>query len=85
MPLGHGHTAFGRYARSEAGNPANVSGIGLDGAAGIIRAATNVTVTKTGQSLLLAHTDGSAYQHGRDIVRAITGAISRSWQPILRT
>ena len=72
MPLGHGHTAFGRYARSETGNPANVSGVGLDGAAGIIRAATNVTVTKTGQSLLLAHTDGSAYQHGREIVRSIS-------------
>jgi molybdopterin-containing oxidoreductase family iron-sulfur binding subunit len=72
MPLGYGHTVFGRYARSEAGNPANISGVGLDDAAGIIRVATKLTVTKAGESLLLAHTDGSAYQHGRNIVRTIS-------------
>jgi anaerobic selenocysteine-containing dehydrogenase/Fe-S-cluster-containing dehydrogenase component len=72
VPIGHGHRAFGRYARSEAGNPATVSGTGFDKATGIIRAAVNVTVTKTGQSLVLAHTDGSAFQHGRGIARAIS-------------
>jgi molybdopterin-containing oxidoreductase family iron-sulfur binding subunit len=79
MPIGHGHTAFGRYAHSEAGNPAAASGSGLDKAAGIIRALPNVTLTKTGESYSLAHTDGSADQHGRRIVRSI------GWQELMRT
>jgi anaerobic selenocysteine-containing dehydrogenase/Fe-S-cluster-containing dehydrogenase component len=72
MPIGHGHTNFGRYARSEAGNPAHISGNGLDGAGGIIRAAPLAAVTKTGGSVLFAHTDGSHDQHGREIARSMS-------------
>ena len=71
MPIGHGHSAFGRYAVSEAGNPSRIYGNGLDKAGGLIMAADGVTITRTGKSVLLAHTDGSADQHGREIVRSM--------------
>ena len=71
MPIGHGHTAFGRYAGSESGNPALLFKGSLDEAGGLIRSVPLVTVKRTGTSVTLAHTDGSADQHGRNIVRSI--------------
>ena len=72
MPMGHGHSSFGRYAKSETGNVVHVCGGGPDRAGGMIRAVPFVKVTKTGKSVRLAHTDGSGYQHGRNLVRSIS-------------
>ncbi|OPY75450.1 MAG: Tetrathionate reductase subunit B precursor [Syntrophorhabdus sp. PtaU1.Bin153] len=72
MPVGHGHSAFGRYATSEFGNPVYLATGGLDGAGGIKRTLSRVTVTRTGISSLPVRTDGSPYQHGREIARAVT-------------
>jgi len=72
MPIGNGHTAFGRYAGSESGNPALLFGGGLDEAGGPLRSVPTVTVKRAGTSVALAHTDGSADQHGRNIVRSVT-------------
>ena len=72
MPIGHGQSSFGRYANSETGNPVHVCSGDLDGAGGMIRAMPFVTVTKTGKSVRLANTDGSGYQHGRNLVRSIS-------------
>ena len=72
MPIGHGHTAFGRYARSEAENPSILCAGALDEAGGLLHALSQVQVTKKGASVVLAHTDGSSAQHGREIVRSIT-------------
>ncbi len=72
MPLGQGHSAFGRYAVSRAGNPALLAGGLIDEAEGVVRALSAVKVEKTKGSLSLAHTDGSVYQHNREIARSLT-------------
>jgi anaerobic selenocysteine-containing dehydrogenase/Fe-S-cluster-containing dehydrogenase component len=71
MPVGRGHTTFGRYASNETGNPSLLCKGDLDEAGGLLRALPLVTVTKAGRSIALAHTDGSSDQHGRDIVRSV--------------
>ena len=72
MPVGHGHSAFGRYARSETTNPLRVTSGRIDSAGGVIRPAAAVTVEKEGRIVPIANTDGSAYQHGRNLVRSIS-------------
>ncbi len=72
MPVGHGHTAFGRYARSETTNPFHLASGRLDVAGGIVWASASVTLQKQGRVVSIANTDGSAYQHGRDLVRSIS-------------
>ena len=72
MPLGHGHTAFGRYARNETGNPVQLSSGALDPAGGLLLTIRSVVVQKEGRSLPIANTDGSGYQHGRNLARSIT-------------
>ena len=44
-----------------------------------MRPALEITETRTGRSALLAHTDGSRFQHDRDIARSIT------WQKHIST
>jgi molybdopterin-containing oxidoreductase family iron-sulfur binding subunit len=71
MPIGHGHSDFGRHARNDVANPGLVSGSALDKAGGICLALTDVSLSRTGTSTVLAHTDGSYLQHGRRIARAV--------------
>ena len=72
MPLGHGHSAFGRYARSETTNPFHLASGRMDVAGGIVWTSASVTLQKLGRVVSIANTDGSAYQHGRDLVRSIS-------------
>lgn len=71
MPIGHGHSAFGRYSRNEAGNPLALGPGRLDPAGGLV-ATLPVTVEKTGSVVPVANTDGSGYQHGRMLARSIS-------------
>jgi molybdopterin-containing oxidoreductase family iron-sulfur binding subunit len=72
MPVGHGHSAFGRYAQSETTNPLHLASGRIDSAGGVVWAAAAATVEKAGRVVPIAHTDGSAYQHGRNLVRSIS-------------
>ena len=72
MPVGHGHSAFGRYAQSETTNPLHLASGRIDAAGGVAWATAAVTVEKEGRVVPIAHTDGSAYQHGRNLVRSIS-------------
>jgi anaerobic selenocysteine-containing dehydrogenase/Fe-S-cluster-containing dehydrogenase component len=72
MPIGHGHSAFGRYAQSETTNAFSLTSGRLDSAGGVIWPITPVTAEKEGRVVQLAHTDGSPYEHGRDIVQSMT-------------
>lgn len=72
MPLGQGHSAFGRYAQSETTNPLHLASGRIDSAGGIVWAAAAATVEKEGRVVPIANTDGSAYQHGRNLVRSIS-------------
>ncbi|HEY3397540.1 MAG TPA: molybdopterin dinucleotide binding domain-containing protein [Armatimonadota bacterium] len=60
IPLGQGHTAFGRYAQGRGVN-AFPLGIAVDA----------VTVTPTGRRQELLRTDGEPYQLDREIVRML--------------
>jgi len=81
MPIGQGHLTFGRYAGSQSGNPLQLILPRLDpGCGGMIRALSGVTIEKTGLAIPLANTDGSAYQHGRNLVQAELWEKSRESQ-----
>ncbi len=72
MPVGHGHSAFGRYARSETTNPLHLASGRLDPAGGLVWPVSAATLRKEGRVLPIAHQDGSPYEHGRNIVQSIT-------------
>ena len=59
VPLGQGHTAYGRYAA------------GLGANAFLLAGAATVTVTRTGRREQVPTTDGSPYQWGRGIIRTV--------------
>lgn len=79
MPIGQGHTAYGRYARARGANVLDLlAGDATDPAGALAFCSTRVTLTKTGRRLPLATTEGSARQHDRGIARAVTLAEARS-------
>jgi len=72
MPMGQGHTNFGRYANERPANPMLLFSSDLDPATGgILRPAFGVTLEKTGKTMSLAHVDGSFSQHGRGLMRVM--------------
>ena len=73
MPLGQGHTAYGRYAKDRGANPLDLlAAKATDVSGGLAFCSTRVTLAKTGRRLPLATTEGSARQHDRGIARAVT-------------
>ena len=70
MPLGQGHTAYGRYAKNIGLNAASVLPLGTDPAGGRL-GTTKATVARVEGRVDLASTEGSARQHGRGIAQAI--------------
>ena len=72
MPMGQGHTAYGRYAKGVGVNALDAAPSALDPrTGGFLRVATKARVTKAGASSRLVTTEGSARQHGREIARAV--------------
>jgi molybdopterin-containing oxidoreductase family iron-sulfur binding subunit len=81
MPIGQGHAAYGRFANSQSGNPIQLISPNADPASGgIIRSVLEVTVEKIGRSIPLANTDGSLYQHGRNLAQAVSWGEYREWK-----
>ena len=79
MPIGQGHTAYGRYARGRGANVLDLlAGDATDPAGALAFCSTRVTLAKTGHRMPLATTEGSARQHDRGIARAVTLAEARS-------
>jgi len=73
MPLGQGHTTYGRYAKGRGANPYGL----LDAtptAFGGVGYYTAVTLTPTGSHEFLAKTEGKNRQMGRGIAQAVTTA-----------
>jgi molybdopterin-containing oxidoreductase family iron-sulfur binding subunit len=71
IPIGQGHTEYGRYAKGTGVNAASLLPLGTDGAGGWAFA-TRANVSTTGDNVQLVSTEGSARQHGRGIAQAIT-------------
>jgi molybdopterin-containing oxidoreductase family iron-sulfur binding subunit len=72
MPLGQGHTAYGRWAQHVGANPFAVLPAGPDPVCGGPSFTVfGVRLEKTGRSVALAHTDGSRTQHGRTFLLTV--------------
>ena len=79
MPIGQGHTSFGRYAAGEAGHPAQILPPGLDPTSGsIVWSLSGVAMEKSGRFSPVANTDGSMYQHDRKIAEDVSWEEYRS-------
>jgi molybdopterin-containing oxidoreductase family iron-sulfur binding subunit len=73
MPLGQGHTNYGRFADNRSSNPLNVLPGNPDPSSrGIIRALSGVTLKKKEAAVTLAHTDGSRYQFKRELAQSVS-------------
>ncbi len=75
MPLGRGHTAYGRYAENIGVNPLIAVPAAEDASSGgLAYTVTRCRVTKAAGFQDLVTTEGSARQHGRGIAQAMTVA-----------
>ena len=69
MPIGQGHTAYGRYARERGVNPIHIVATLMDDRAGDLAwAATRVKIKNTGERLHIIKTDGVTRTLGRQIL-----------------
>lgn len=71
MPLGLGHTEYGRYAKGRGVNALDLLGAGNAGAGFLPYVATRVSVRRTGKYRQLAKTDGNPRQLGRHIIETM--------------
>ena len=79
MPIGQGHTSYGRYAAAKGLNPAALLTAKADRASGGPSfTAGSVAIKKTGRTMPLAHTDGSRTQHDRTFALTVSQAELKS-------
>ncbi len=84
MPIGQGHTAYGRLAKDRGVNPLDLLGADATDASGALAyCSTRVTLAKTGRWEKLLTTEGSPRQLGRGIARAVSlaGALKGEVEP----
>ena len=67
VPLGQGHSEYGRFAKGLPGNPMALFPPEPDGGTPL-----QVSLRKTGERFAVANTDGSLYEHGRHIIETTT-------------
>lgn len=73
MPIGLGHSGYGRYAQGRGSNPVHLLSAQLETASGGFPwLSTTVRLARTGKRAPLATTDGSRQQLGRGIAQAVT-------------
>ena len=69
MPIGQGHTGYGRYAADRGVNPIHIVATQLDDQSGDLAwAATRVRIKPTGERLNIVKTDGVTRTLGRQIL-----------------
>ena len=68
MPIGQGHTHFGRFADGWPANPLDLLSPDTDPGSGGLLIPEMVTLTRTSNSFAIANTDGSFFQEGRNLV-----------------
>ncbi|MGD9301651.1 MAG: 4Fe-4S dicluster domain-containing protein, partial [Desulfobacterales bacterium] len=72
MPIGQGHSSYGRYARNTGLNPVTLLSAKTDrDSGGCSFTLDKVSIKKTGRTLPLAHTDGSRTQHDRPFALSV--------------
>lgn len=69
MPLGQGHSSFGRYAKDRGANPIQLVAAQMDAQSGDLAwAATRVKIRNTGERMQIVKTDGVTRTLGRQIL-----------------
>ncbi len=69
MPIGQGHTQYGRYAKDRGVNPIQILAPEVDNRCGALAvASTRVKITKTGKRVKIIKTDGVTRTLGRQIL-----------------
>lgn len=75
MPIGQGHTAFGRYAENRGVNPVKILASVTDPVSGeLATGATRVRISKTGDRMPLIKTDGTTSTLGRKNILGGSGS-----------
>ncbi len=78
VPLGQGHTEYGRYAKGRGVNPLKILSPVREGKTGeLAMYSTRVKVAKSGRNETLMKLGGSDTQHGRKLVATITADVFR--------
>jgi anaerobic selenocysteine-containing dehydrogenase len=74
MPIGQGHTSYGRYARERGVNPMHLVPMQIDDKSGDLAwAATRARVSNTGERMRIVKTDGVTRTLGRQILGPADG------------
>ena len=74
MPIGQGHTNYGRYANGRGANPLEILSPLIDeGSGGLASNATRVRILATGDHVDIVKTSGKSRDLGRDIVQTTAG------------
>ncbi len=72
MPIGQGHTAYGRFADGRPANPLHLFPPDAEGPGGAMGPSRlTVSIRRLGTSSRLAHTDGSFTQEGRGLLQSM--------------
>ena len=72
IPVGQGHSGFGRFASGLPANPFELLAPDIDPVSGAIqRQELNPEIKKTGGTFVIANTDGSFFQHDREMAQAM--------------
>lgn len=77
LPIGQGHTRFGRFADGKPANPLVLFSPGTDPFSGGIEIAPAVAIARTDRRYAIANTDGSFFEEGRQIVQQLPFAAYR--------
>jgi anaerobic selenocysteine-containing dehydrogenase len=76
MPIGQGHSDYGRYAKNRGSNPIAILAPRAQFRSGALASsATRVKLTATGRNVALVKTGGNSRQLGRGIVQTTGGAV----------
>jgi molybdopterin-containing oxidoreductase family iron-sulfur binding subunit len=75
MPIGQGHSEYGRYAKDRGANPIEILSSQVEPrSGGLASSATRVKIIATGSRVELVKTGGKSRDLGREIVQK-TGAV----------
>jgi molybdopterin-containing oxidoreductase family iron-sulfur binding subunit len=74
MPIGQGHSEYGRYAKDRGANPIEILGSQVEPrSGGLASSATRVKIIATGSRVELVKTGGTSRDLGREIVQKTGG------------
>ena len=80
MPIGQGHSEYGRYAKDRGSNPIQILAPQMDTTGNLAWSATRVRLVATGEKVALVKTGGTSRQLGREIIQTTTSSAAYNAQ-----